>query len=156
MIRLKDKIILTFSLIGLFGAGIGCGLLWGDRGWQVSQKPPDTPITAAVSPAEWWNLALDHLGGDLHLTAGQRQKVQPLLEHSSQRMFLNRDRALFQMHLELLSFHDELIRRPGLLDPAQQSRLAAARGRLRQRIGERFPQFVADTPIPAATALVSP
>lgn len=154
MITLKDRLLLSLSLAVLFGAGVGSGYLFGKRAGAtlppVSAAPPALPeggVTA--SPAEWWNRALDRLGQDLHLSGSQKEAIRPMLEHSGEKMFLNRDRALFQIHLELLSFHEILSQRPGLLDAAQQERLAALRTGLRTRIESQFPQFLKDSPLPA-------
>lgn len=151
MIRPIDKLSLAGTLLLLFAAGIGTGYFLG-QGRNRNAEIPTPAAAVQASSTDWWQRALDRLSDDLKLTDAQKDSVRPLLQHSAQQMFLNRDRAMFQIHLELLAFHDSLGRTATLLDASQKSRLDTLRARLRQRIESQFPQFLKDTPLPAVTA----
>ncbi|MBP7949761.1 MAG: hypothetical protein KA004_08910 [Verrucomicrobiales bacterium] len=143
MSRLKDSLLLGGTLSGLFAAGVGAG-------YFVAKHPatPTDPQPAAppkIVAKDWWSKSLETLSGNLHLSDAQRQRVVPLLQATADRIFLNRDRALFQMHLQLLDFHDVLQREPNLLDEDQQQQLARLREALRRRITGQFSHLTADS-----------
>ena len=151
MIRVSDKIALTAALLALFAAGTGTG-------YFIARKSP-APAAASTSltkssdtTTDWWQRALNRLASDLNLDETQKNAVRPMLQRTADQMFLNRDRALFQIHLELLAFHDTLGRPGTFLDAAQKMRLDALRARLRQQIESQFPQFLKDSPLPPVTA----
>lgn len=148
MIRLRDKILVSFSLLLLFAAGVGSGFLIGKR--QADQSAVTSTVTttaAAASSTDWWQKSLDSLAADLKLSAAQKASIQPLLLNTGDRMFHNRDRAMFQIHLELLAFHEAVGKQAGLLDAAQMQRLDSMRSNLRKRIEKQFPQFLKDSPL---------
>lgn len=151
MIRFSDKIALTSTLVALFAAGAGTGYFLAKKA-PAAATLPTTQIVTTEATTDWWQRSLNRLAEDLKLTEAQKTSVTPMLQHTANQMFLNRDRALFQIHLELLAFHDNLGRPGTFLEPAQKVRLDALRSRLRQQIESQFPQFLKDSPLPPVTA----
>jgi hypothetical protein len=151
MISLKDKSLLALSLCSLFAAGLGGGYFWGKRDAAVAApiQAKTTPEAAAAVPGDWWKRALDRLASDLQLKQQQRQIVEPMLQRSADKVFVSRDRALFQMHLELLAFHEQLAAAPDLLDGSQRQRVVSMSQKLRAQIQQQFPQFLKDSEFPA-------
>ena len=130
--------LLAVSLGGIFAAG-------GTVGYFVGKEAPAvTPAGDAVigtapgaSPELWAGQAFENLAGDLQLTESQRGKVRPYIEATAERVFGERERALFQMHLRLLEVHDALARET-VLTEAQRKRLAQSRAKLKASIVGRF------------------
>ncbi len=85
------------------------------------------------------------LSRELQLSTEQQQKIRPLLQESSRKMDLDRERALFQLHLQVLRVHDEL--RPHLL-PDQAPALERMSLRLREDIKLRFAPLLKDPSTP--------
>lgn len=152
MIRPSDKFALVVTLTALFAAGVGTGYFLGKKSPVHSIASTTQTASDQGMKSDWWRRSLNRLSGDLQLTEEQKNSVRPMLQHTANQMFLNRDRALFQIHLELLSFHDTLGRPGTFLDSAQKVRLNELRARLRRRIETEFPQFLKDSPLPAVTA----
>jgi hypothetical protein len=156
MIPWKEKILLSTCLAGLFAAGSGTGYFVGyRRGTEAQAGAPQAsppPYAQARKSADWWNGAMSKLTQDLALTDQQSRAVQPMLEACADRIFRSRDLAMFQVHLELLSFHETLSQSPGLLDAAQQQKLENMKKRLRSQIQSQFPQFLKDQPLPPSAA----
>lgn len=148
MISAKDKTLLGLTLCSLFGAGLGAGYFWGKRDATPLPVAKSTPETLAAVPGDWWKRALDRLVSDLQLRGEQRSRVEPLLQRSADQVFLSRDRALFQMHLELLAFHEKLAATPDLLDAPQRQRVVNMSKKLRLQIQQQFAQFLTDGAFP--------
>jgi len=86
---------------------------------------------------------------ELGLSPDQQRQVRDQLVPVSAALYADQERALFQMHLRLLLFHDSLAA-SGVLDPKQAKRLAASRAKLRSLIVGRFPDMVRGDPVLAA------
>ena len=152
MIRVSDKVALSAALLALFAAGAGTGYFIAKKSTSPTAISDTQMKISETAPADWWQRALNRLASDLNLSDSQKNAVRPMLQHTADQMFLNRDRALFQIHLELLAFHDTLGRPGSFLDSAQKMRLDALRARLRQQIETQFPKFLKDSPLPPVTA----
>jgi hypothetical protein len=151
MIAFRDKLVLSSTLAALFGSGLATGyFLAKPTGLPVSRSEEKVPAAAG----DWWQRSRDRLAKDLSLTPEQQRLVEPMLEHSSEQIFHNRDRALFQIHLELLAFHRKLDQAEGLLDGSQRRRVADLEKALRQEIEKQFPQFLKDNPLRTAAQVV--
>ena len=152
MIRVSDKIALTTALLALFAAGAGTGYFIAKKSASPAAISDTQIKMSETATADWWQRALNRLASDLNLNENQKNAVRPMLQHTADQIFLNRDRALFQIHLELLAFHDTLGRPGSFLDSSQKMRLDALRARLRQQIETQFPKFLKDSPLPPVTA----
>lgn len=133
--------LLALVLGGLFAAG-------GTMGYYIGKNQTAGPLPGLsesdagpganrASAAEWAEAACTRLTGDLGLTEVQTGKIRPLLSHTSELVFLERDRALLQMHLRLLEVHD-LLAKDGTLSAPQKNRLARSRAKLKDSILSRF------------------
>ena len=146
MSPLPSYTLLALSLGGIFAAG-------GTVGYFVGKRPVPTtdPVISTIgstnntSPQQWADQAFENLAGDLKLTGIQRSKMRPFLLAAADRVFMERDRALFQMHLRLLEVHDTLARESNL-DPPQQKRLKQSRDKLKASISARFADILRDNP----------
>ena len=130
--------LLAVSLGGIFAAGGAVGYYLGK-----GTPPPAAATIASIenspgaSPEQWAGLAFDRLAAELKLSDSQRLKVRPYLASTAERVFLERDRALLQMHLRLLEVHNLLLREP-LLDDVQKKQLSASRAKLKAFILSGF------------------
>ena len=135
---LPSYTLLVVSLSGIFAAGGAVGYFVGKGSTTTTQALEQVIGTApGASPKQWAGQAFDSLAGDLNLTEIQRGKVRPYLEATAERVFMERDRALLQMHLRLLEVHD-ILTRETMLDDAQKKRLAQSRAKLKASILGRF------------------
>ena len=135
---LPSYALLAVSLGGIFAAGGAVGYFLG-KGTPAPDPLGDSMISSAsgTSPEQWAGLAFDNLAGELKLTEVQRGRVRPYLATTADRIFMERDRALLQMHLRLLEVHDTLAKEASLTEP-QIKRLAVSRGKLKASILGRF------------------
>ena len=134
----------ALALLVIFASGIGVGWFGRDaRKGPVEAFPPAANNTEAAN--HWTDRALKTLSQELKLTAEQEQKIRPLLQEASRKMDLDRERALFQLHLQVLRVHDEL--RPHLR-PEQVPALERMRVRLQQDIKRRFAALLKDPSLP--------
>jgi hypothetical protein len=135
----------ALALLVIFASGIGLG--WFGR---EARKPPNVAQPPAggapVAAGQWTDRAMTTLSKELQLTAGQQQEIRPLLQQAAGKMDLDRERALFQLHLQVLKVHDDM--RP-LLQPDQVPALERMRLRLRQDIKRRFAAILNDPAQPA-------
>ncbi len=133
--------ILTLSLITLFASGVFIGRM-------TSPQQPQAVKTAAdlaAEPDAWMAAASRGLVRDLKLDATQQDHLRSQLEPVAHAIFSDRERALFQMHLRLLEFHDQLAKEP-LMDDSQLRHLASSRAKLKELIIARFPNMVRQNP----------
>ncbi len=131
--------LLSLSLASIFAAGGAVGY-WLGKGTPAAPAGIEAVIgtaAGATSPEQWAGQAFDGLAGELKLTENQRSRIRPYLAATAGHVFLERDRALLQMHLRLLEVHDAL-GKESALTPVQQKRLAQSRGRLKASILSRF------------------
>ena len=135
---------LSLSLGTLFAAGIGIGYRMGSSAARAAAIPLTRQDTAH-SADEWASHAGDALERDLALSPAQSSLVRSHLASFSRGIFLERDRALFQIHLRLLEAHDILSRDLTLAD-AQRIRLRASREKLRTLITRKFAPILKDLP----------
>ncbi len=138
MNALPSYTLLAMSLGGIFVAGGAVGYFVG-KGITPPAPALEQVIGTApgTSPEQWAGQAFDSLAGDLKLTEAQRGEVRPYLDATAERVFVERDRALLQMHLRLLEVHDALTRE-AMLNDAQKKRLAQSRAKLKASILGRF------------------
>ncbi|KAB2638630.1 MAG: hypothetical protein DVB26_07810 [Verrucomicrobia bacterium] len=134
----------ALALLVILASGIALG--W--YGHDVRKAPVEIssgPNNAADAATHWTDRAMVTLSQELQLTAGQQQKIRPVLQEASRKMDLDRERALFQLHLQVLRVHDEL--RPHLR-PDQVPALERMSLRLRQDIKTRFAPLLKDPALP--------
>jgi len=124
------------------------GITLGWYGHDVRNPPPapsPPPANSSEAANHWTDRAMLTLSRELQLSTEQQQKIRPLLQESSRKMDLDRERALFQLHLQVLRVHDEL--RPHLL-PDQAPALERMSLRLREDIKLRFAPLLKDPSTP--------
>jgi hypothetical protein len=138
---IKTYGILALSLLALFGSGIVTGRLTASR-----EQPVAAPNAEARTSGAWLDTATRGLVRELKLDAPQEQQVRDQLLPVSTALHADQERALFQMHLRLLLFHDSLAA-SGTLSPAQTARLATSRAKLKSLIVGRFPEMVRSNPV---------
>lgn len=127
----------ALALLVIFASGIGLG--WFAR--EARKLPCEAPPPAGNAPAasQWSDRAMRTLSQELKLTAGQEQEIRPVLQAAAGKMDLDRERALLQLHLQVLKVHDEM--RPHL-QPDQVPALDRMRARLQQDIRRRFAKLL--------------
>lgn len=127
------------ALLVIFASGSTLGYVTGQR----NTAPPATALPAppAVDDAtsQWADKALDGLGATLALTPEQAAALRPVLERTGKKVFRQRDRALFQIYLEVLSVHDEIA---PYLEPGQQKILAKGKENMHLIIESRFKSLI--------------
>ena len=134
--------ILALSLLALFGSGIVTGRLTARR----SQPPAETATSDPKTPGVWLDTASRGLVRELKLSADQERQVREQLLPVSAELHADQERALFQMHLRLLLFHDSLAA-SGTLSEEQAKRLGLSRAKLKSLIIGRFPDKVRSNPV---------
>ena len=130
----------ALALLVILASGIAVG--WYGR--EVRKPSVDTnaaAIPAADAASHWTDRAMITLSQELQLTAEQAQQIRPVLQEASRKMDLDRERALFQLHLQVLKVHDEL--RPHLR-PDQVPALQRMSLRLQEDIKSRFAPLLND------------
>ena len=132
---------LCFSLLALFASGIFIGRM---TSTQVS-KPTAAKVDPATVSDAWVVSASRSLVEDLKLDENQRGKLRAQLEPVAEAIFSDRERALFQMHLRLLEFHDQLAKNTAMTD-VQLKRLASSRAKLKNLIITNYPNMVRENP----------
>ena len=143
---LPSYTLLVVSLGGIFAAGGAVGYFVG-KGTPPAAAALEQVIGTApgASPEQWADQAFGNLAGDLNLTEAQRGKVRPYLDATAERVFVERDRALLQMHLRLLEVHDALSRE-AMLSEVQKKRLSQSRAKLKASILGRFASMLTTEP----------
>ena len=139
--------VMFLSLGTLFATGLAIGYRIGQEsasGIAVGTVKP-APGNATPTAEEWAGQACEALRRELSLTPPQADLVRQHLVSASRGIFLDRDRALFQIHLRLLEVHD-MLSRDLTLDEPQRHRLKSSREKLRALITERFAEILKDNP----------
>ena len=139
--------VMFLSLGTLFATGLAIGYRIGQEsasGVAMGTVKPG-PGNAVPTADEWAVHACEALRRDLSLTPTQAELVRQHLASVSRGIFLDRDRALFQIHLRLLEVHD-MLSRDLTLDEPQRLRLKSSREKLRALITERFAEILKDNP----------
>ena len=140
--RFQRSATLAACLGTLFASGLAIGYRLGEqRAATASVSAADT----TVSPDDWTTRACDALQHDLALSPEQSDRVRSHLTEASQGIFLDRERALLQIHLRILEVHDVLARDPSLNDQ-QKLRLKTSRAKLRSLITSKFADLLRDSP----------
>ncbi len=130
------------ALLAIFVSGSTLGYVTGHR--MVPQGLPlAPPLVEDDATAEWAEKALNGLEGTLGLTEEQVTTLRPVLERTGKNVFRQRDRALFQISLEVLAVHDELL---PYLDPEQQKKLVKSKENMHLTIESRFKSLI-DLPV---------
>jgi hypothetical protein len=136
------KIASGLSAVFLGGGGVG---------YYLANSPAPAPPTTVSSGAVWSADILGRLTRDLGLTPEQQVVFARALDEAGQQIADQRERSLFQIHLEVLAVHDRLLDIPGELAPAQESRLKKSRDLLQQTISERFSSLLDQDPAARST-----
>ena len=140
MNRTLQRAKVALALLVIFASGIGLG--WFTRD---AQKPPADPTppadNQAAAASHWTDHAMTTLTRELHLTADQQRDIRPLLQDASGKLDLDRERALFQLHLQVLKVHDDM--RP-FLQPDQLHALDRMKARLQDDIKRSFSALLKD------------
>jgi len=130
------------GLLIIFLSGTGLGYVVGARSGG-DFATPDSVVPPSGTGAAWTERAIAGLTQSLDLTETQLSLVRPIVERRGGKVHLGRERALFQIYLELLDLHDEI---SPLLDEAQQKKLAKSRKKMQLTIRQRFQSFIDDEP----------
>lgn len=133
--------ILALSLGALFASGIVTGRLTAPKTGKIAPAASEMR-----TPGDWLDTASRGLVRELGLNDQQARQVREQLVPVSAALHDDQERAMFQMHLRLLMFHDTLSA-SGTLSPAQTARLAASRAKLKSLIIGRFPDMVRGNPV---------
>ena len=130
----------ALALLVIFASGIGLGWFGHEARKMPVESPPSASSTQDAA-RHWTDRAMTTLSQELHLTAEQQQEIRPLLQKAAGAMDLDRERALFQLHLQVLKIHDEM--RPHL-QPDQVPALERMKARLQEDIKRRFAALLKD------------
>jgi hypothetical protein len=133
--------VLGFSLVALFASGVSIGRFASPRATNPASPVADPP----GGPESWVTVASQGLVRDLKLDGTQERQIRQQLEPVAAALYADQERALFQMHLRLLLFHDTLAKKGGL-DDTQLTRLAVSRAKLKGLIIRKFPTMVRRNP----------
>lgn len=141
----RQPLLLAVALLAIFAGGFGTGWFGHRAGQAVAPSPP--VAAGPVAASGWTDRALVTLTAELGLDPAQVAAIRPLLNDAAGRMDLDKERALFQLHMQVLKAHDEM--RPHLR-PAQLPALERMRERLKNDITRRFAAFLQDQaqPVP--------
>jgi len=131
------------ALLVIFASGSTLGYVAGHRVPSAGVALPAEGSAEASSRELWASRALEGLDETLALTPEQREALRPLLEQTGEKIFLQRDRALFRIHLEVLAAHDALV---PYLEPEQQKKLVKSKEDMHLSIESRF-KFLIDHPV---------
>jgi hypothetical protein len=123
----------------IFASGSGIGYLYGKR--QANAVTVITTTETAAAAGAWKASALAKLNAQLDLTPQQVESVTGVLEQTEQSIAQNRERALLQMHLQVLKAHDGFA---PYLNPTQMARLQQMREELKRRILQRFANLLTE------------
>lgn len=130
------RIAAALAAIFLGGQVFGYVLATRDRERPPAAVEPAVPDPGtADDPTEWTGAVVARLSDELALRPEQAAAIEPLVQSTALKVARQRQRTLFQIHLQLLELHDEL---DPLLDSDQQDRLRLARKELETTIRERF------------------
>ncbi len=130
------RLALALAAIFLSGQAIG---------WLLAVRTSEARLEVPSDPQRWREHMLARLRDDLKLTPEQETVVGQHLATTAERMKRDRDRALFQIHLQLLKLHDEL---GPTLTVDQQKTLAESRRKLAESVQQKFPELLRDTERP--------
>ncbi|MEI7956119.1 MAG: hypothetical protein WCJ66_13200 [Verrucomicrobiota bacterium] len=133
------------ALLVILASGIAVGW-YGHEVRNPPLAPAPPPSNSAEAASHWTDRAIVTLGRELQLSTEQQKKIRPVLQEASRKMDLDRERALFQLHLQVLRVHDEL--RPHL-QPDQLPPLERMSLRLREDIKQRFAPLLKDPSTPS-------
>jgi hypothetical protein len=123
-----------FSILLIFLSGQGIGWMLATHNCQGT--PPPT-----VDADKWTEEMLSRLVEDLDLGPDQAVGVRRQLSNTASQMQHERDRAMFQIHLQILRLHDDL---ESSVTPGQKPRLQQSRQEVIESIRRKFPQFLSD------------
>ncbi len=123
----------------IFASGGGIGYLYGKR--QANAVTVITTTETSAAADAWKASALAKLNAQLDLTPQQVESVTSVLEQTEQSIAQNRERALLQMHLQVLKAHDGFA---PYLNPNQLARLQKMREELKRRILQRFANLLTE------------
>jgi len=140
--RFQRSATLAACLATLFASGLAIGYRLGE---QRAATAPVSSMEETVSPDDWTSRACDALQRDLALSPEQSDRIRSHLTEASRGIFLDRERALLQIHLRILEVHDILARDTSLNDQ-QKLRLKASRAKLRSLITSKFADLLRDSP----------
>lgn len=131
----KSYWIVAGALLLIFCAGQGIGFLWAAR---LADRDAQTDPATAWSE-RWAEQTLGTLRNDLNLTESQTAAIEPLLQSTGNRIWKERRRALFQIHLNILEVHDEIEKH---LADNQINGIIRSREMLQTRIQREFPEII--------------
>lgn len=144
MNRTVQRWKVALALLMIFASGIGLG--WFVHAARMIQTALPQQANDPESAARHWTEgAMKTLSRELKLTPEQESAIRPLLQDASGKMELDRERVLFQLHLQVLKVHDDM---RSHLRPDQLPALGAMRLRLQQDIKRRFAALLDDPATP--------
>ena len=95
--------LIIAALVAIFVCGSGSGYVFGSLGTPKQADP-----LAPKSAGDWSADALGALSAHLDLTPEQIETLTPILAGTSEKVTRERERALFQIHLNVLKVHDDI------------------------------------------------
>ncbi|MEZ5328648.1 MAG: hypothetical protein R3F19_26685 [Verrucomicrobiales bacterium] len=126
------KVMIALAVI--FCAGQAVGYLWAAR------LSPQASSNNKVDWSERWAAdTLNALRSQLDLTDKQAGAIELRLRETGESIQQERQRALFQIHLNILDFHSEI---EGDLTEEQIVKLNESREKLKHRMQREFPEIM--------------
>ncbi len=97
-------------------------------GWALGRRIAETAAKPVIAkPQEWAGQGMERLSADLGLTDAQVREIAPIMQDTADRIYKERRRALFQIHLQTVDVHDRIAQH---LSPEQKVKLARSREKL--------------------------
>ncbi len=122
-------------------------------GWVLALRSCQASTPAQTDTDVWAQDMLARLRTELDLQPDQLQRAETALVGRTKKIERERDRAMLQIHLELLKLHDDL--EPGLTPP-QKIKLADSRKKLRESINRKFASLLSEPVPPPVTDAPTP
>ncbi|NCF89960.1 MAG: hypothetical protein GWQ05_03230 [Verrucomicrobiaceae bacterium] len=138
-LNISWKFLLALIVIFVSGKVVGYAIAV-HRDTSVSAPPASPP---ALETNAWSAGAMERLTVQLGLTSDQLRAIEPIVARSGEKILKERERALFQIHLQLLETHDEISIE---LRPDQLEALAESQYQLKEAIATRFTHIIEPNP----------
>ena len=122
------------ALLVIFGAGQGFGFMLASR---IAPNP--TPAPQKTWTDNWVEETIAQLQTELNLSDPQVAAIEPSLRETGNSIRAERQRALFQIHLNILEVHAQI---DGHLTEAQKVKLQKSHDQLKRRIQRQFPEIM--------------
>jgi hypothetical protein len=122
------------ALVVIFCAGQGLGFLWAARLSEDAKSSPEKSWTHG-----WVDATAMQLKDQLNLSDAQITQIEPVLQETGNKIWSERRRALFQIHLNILDVHSSIDEH---LSEDQRVKLEESHQKLKRRIQREFPEIM--------------